>query len=177
MEDIIFAGTSKRKALGYTEVTISFDNKSGNIPIDYEEVAVTRRMFRSGESEYYLNKNSCRLKDIRELFMDTGVGKDGYSIVGQGRIDEILSNRPEDRRSIFEEAAGIVKYKTKKEEAERKLGKTEDNLLRIKDIVYELTSQSEVLEVQSQKASEFSKLFNILKELEVNIFIRDIKKF
>lgn len=175
MEDIIFAGTSKRKALGYTEVTISFDNKSGNIPIDYQEVAVTRRMFRSGESEYYLNKNSCRLRDIRELFMDTGVGKDGYSIVGQGRIDEILSNRPEDRRSIFEEAAGIVKYKSKKEEAERKLGKTEDNLLRIKDIVYELTSQSDVLEVQSQKASEFSKLFNVLKDLEVNIFIRDIK--
>ena len=175
MEDIIFAGTSKRKPLGYTEVTISFDNKSGSIPIDYEEVAVTRRMFRSGESEYYINKNSCRLKDVRELFMDTGVGKDGYSIVGQGRIEEILSNRPEDRRSIFEEAAGIVRYKTKKEEAERKLEKTEDNLLRIKDIVYELTSQSDVLEVQAQKASEFSKLFNILKELEVNIFIRDIK--
>ena len=175
MEDIIFAGTSKRKPLGYTEVTISFDNKSGSIPIDYEEVAVTRRMFRSGESEYYINKNSCRLKDVRELFMDTGVGKDGYSIVGQGRIEEILSNRPEDRRSIFEEAAGIVRYKTKKEEAERKLEKTEDNLLRIKDIVYELTSQSDVLELQAQKASEFSKLFNILKELEVNIFIRDIK--
>ena len=97
MEDIIFAGTSKRKALGYSEVTITFDNKDGEIPIDYTEVAVTRRMFRSGESEYYINKNSCRLKDVRELFMDTGVGKDGYSIIGQGRIEEILSNRPEDK--------------------------------------------------------------------------------
>ena len=176
MEDIIFAGTSKRKALGYAEVTITFDNKSGSIPIEYEEVAVTRRMFRSGESEYYLNKNSCRLKDIRELFMDTGVGKDGYSIIGQGRIEEILSNRPEDRRSIFEEAAGIVKYKSKKEEAAKKLEKTEENLIRIKDLVFELSSQLKVLEDQSQKANYFSKLFNRLKDLEVNIFLKDIKK-
>lgn len=175
MEDIIFAGTNKRKALGYTEVTITFDNKAGNIPVDYEEVAVTRRMFRSGESEYYLNKNSCRLRDIRELFMDTGVGKDGYSIVGQGRIDEILSNRPEDRRSIFEEAAGIVKYKTKKEEAEKKLEKTEENIVRIKDLVFELSGQSETLEEQAYKANCFSNLFNKLKELEVNIFLKDIK--
>ncbi len=114
MEDIIFSGTDKRKALGYAEVNIIFDNKDGIIPIDYQEVAITRRMFRSGESEYYLNKNSCRLKDIREILMDTGIGKDGYSIVGQGKVDEILSSRPEDRRNIFEEAAGIVKYKSKK---------------------------------------------------------------
>jgi len=176
MEDVIFAGTNKRKALGYSEVTITFDNKSGQIPIEYIEVEVTRRMFRSGESEYYLNKNSCRLKDIRELFMDTGIGKDGYSIIGQGRIDEILSNRPEDRRSIFEEAAGIVKYKTKKEEAERKLEKTEGNIIRIKDLVFELSNQLEVLEVQSHKANRFTELYNRLKELEINIFIRDIKK-
>ncbi|OZV12878.1 hypothetical protein CIW83_06595 [Tissierella sp. P1] len=163
MEDIIFAGTSKRKALGYSEVTITFDNKDGEIPIDYTEVAVTRRMFRSGESEYYINKNSCRLKDVRELFMDTGVGKDGYSIIGQGRIEEILSNRPEDRRSIFEEAAGIVKYKSKKEEAERKLEKTEGNIIRIKDLVFELSSQLETLEVQSHKANCFTELYNRLK--------------
>lgn len=104
MEDVIFSGTDSRRPLGYTEVTITFDNKDGVIPVDYQEVAITRRMFRSGESEYYINKNSCRLKDIKELFMDTGVGKDGYSIIGQGRVDEILSTRPEDRRNIFEEA-------------------------------------------------------------------------
>ncbi|MDR7856363.1 chromosome segregation protein SMC [Tissierella sp.] len=176
MEDVIFAGTSKRKALGYAEVTITFDNKSGLIPVDYSEVAVTRRMFRSGESEYYINKNSCRLKDIRELFMDTGIGKDGYSIIGQGRIEEILSNRPEDRRSIFEEAAGIVKYKSKKEEAERKLEKTEGNIIRIKDLVSELSSQLQNLEAQSHKANCFTKLYNRLKELEINLFIRDIRK-
>ncbi len=176
MEDIIFAGTSKRKALGYSEVTITFDNKNGEIPLDYSEIAVTRRMFRSGESEYYINKNSCRLKDVRELFMDTGVGKDGYSIIGQGRIEEILSNRPEDRRSIFEEAAGIVKYKSKKEEAERKLEKTEGNIIRIKDLIYELSNQLETLEVQAYKANCFTTLYNRLKELEVNIFIKDIKK-
>ncbi|TCU70619.1 condensin subunit Smc [Tissierella praeacuta] len=176
MEDVIFAGTSKRKALGYSEVTITFDNKNGEIPLDYTEVAVTRRMFRSGESEYYINKNSCRLKDVRELFMDTGVGKDGYSIIGQGRIEEILSNRPEDRRSIFEEAAGIVKYKSKKEEAERKLEKTEANIIRIKDLIFELSNQLEILEAQAYKANCFTELYNRLKELEVNIFIKDIKK-
>lgn len=176
MEDVIFAGTNERKALGYSEVTISFDNRSGSIPVEYEEVAVTRRMFRSGESEYYINKNSCRLKDIKELFMDTGVGKDGYSIIGQGRIEEILSNRPEDRRSIFEEAAGIVKYKSKKIEAEKKLEKTEDNVIRIKDLVFELSSQFKVLEEQAYKANCFSTLFSKLKELEVNIFLKDIKK-
>ncbi len=176
MEDVIFAGTSKKRPLGYCEVTITFDNTSAMIPLDYSEVAVTRRMFRSGESEYYLNKNSCRLRDIRELFMDTGIGKDGYSIIGQGRIDEILSNRPEDRRSIFEEAAGIVKYKTKKIEAERKLEKTEDNIIRIKDLIFELSNQSETLEEQSRKANEFIKFHNKLKELEVNLFIMDIRK-
>jgi len=176
MEDVIFAGTSKRKALGYCEVTITFDNKNGEIPLDYTEVAVTRRMFRSGESEYYINKNSCRLKDVRELFMDTGVGKDGYSIIGQGRIEEILSNRPEDRRSIFEEAAGIVKYKSKKEEAERKLEKTEANIIRIKDLIFELSNQLETLEVQAYKANCFTELYNRLKQLEVNIFIKDINK-
>ncbi len=176
MEDVIFSGTDKRKALGYAEVTITFDNSSGKIPIDYSEVAVTRRMFRSGESEYYINKNSCRLKDIRELFMDSGIGKDGYSIIGQGRIDEILSNRPEDRRSIFEEAAGIIKYKTKKEQAERKLEKTDNNLTRIKDLIYEVSNQKESLEIEAEKAAKFTKHYSRLRELEVNLFIKNIRK-
>ena len=176
MEDVIFAGTSKRRALGYSEVTIAFDNKDGEIPLEYAEIEITRRMFRSGESEYYINKNSCRLKDIRELFMDTGIGKDGYSIIGQGRIDEILSNRPEDRRNIFEEAAGIVKYKTRKVEAERKLEKTQGNLLRIKDIIYELTNRLDSLEIEANKASIFTELYNKLKKLEINIYLKDIRK-
>ena len=176
MEDVIFAGTSKRRPLGYSEVTITFDNREGKIPLDYTEVEITRRMFRSGESEYYINKNSCRLKDIRELFMDTGVGKDGYSIIGQGRIDEILSNKPEDRRHIFEEAAGIVKYKTKKEEAERKLEKTQGNLLRIKDIIYELNNRLDSLEAEANKANIFTELYNRLKKLEVNIYLKNIRE-
>lgn len=176
MQDIIFAGTDKRKPLGYTEVTITFDNKKGTIPVDYQEVAITRRMFRSGESEYYLNKNSCRLKDVKELFMDTGVGTDGYSIIGQGKVDEILSSRPEDRRSIFEEAAGIVKYKTKKIEAERKLEKTDGNLQRIKDILSELQNQSKTLKGQADKAYIFIELSNKLKELEVNLYIREMDR-
>lgn len=174
MEDVIFSGTDSRRPLGYTEVTITFDNKDGVIPVDYQEVAITRRMFRSGESEYYLNKNSCRLKDIKELFMDTGVGKDGYSIIGQGRVDEILSTRPEDRRNIFEEAAGIVKYKSKKMEAEKKLEKTDSNLIRIRDLIHELSNQSENLKEQSEKASIFLQLSNRLKEIEINLLIRKI---
>ena len=176
MEDIIFSGTDKRRALGFAEVTIFFDNKDKLIPIDYSEVAVTRRMFRSGESEFYINKNSCRLKDIRELFMDTGIGKDGYSIIGQGRIDEILSDKPEDRRSIFEEAAGIVKYKTKKIETEKKLSSTEGNLIRIKDLIHEITKQFQSLEVEAKKATQFMTLYDELKYLEVNLYIREIKK-
>lgn len=176
MEDVIFSGTDKRRALGYAEVTMIFDNQDGKIPIDYAEVAVTRRMFRSGESEYYLNKTSCRLKDIRELFMDTGIGKDGYSIIGQGKIDEILSNKPEDRRSIFEEAAGIIKYKSKKDESERKLERTENNILRIRDLIHEVSNQRDTLEKEAEKAHIFTKLFTRLRDLEINIFINDIKK-
>lgn len=174
MEDVIFSGTDARKALGYAEVTIIFDNKDGLIPLDYQEVAITRRMFRSGESEYYINKSSCRLRDIKEIFMDTGVGKDGYSIIGQGKVDEILSSRPEDRRNIFEEAAGIVKYKTKKELSEKKLEKTKENLIRIEDIIGELEKQLDYLKEQSVKANKFIELSRELKELEVNLFIRKI---
>lgn len=176
MEDIIFAGTDMRKPLGFSEVAITFDNKDGIIPIDYSEVSIMRRIFRSGESEYYINKNSCRLKDIRELFMDTGVGKDGYSIIGQGRVDEILSTRSEDRRNIFEEAAGIVKYKARKEEGEKKLEKTEENLVRINDIIFELEEQLEPLKQQSNIAKEYVKLSNRLEDLEVSLFISEIDR-
>ncbi len=176
MEDIIFSGTNSRRPTGYAEVTLVLDNKDGKLPIDYSEVCVTRRVFRSGESEYYINKNSCRLKDVRELFMDTGVGKDGYSIIGQGRIDEILSTKSEDRRLIFEEAAGIVKYRTRKEEAEKKLEKTKENLIRLNDIINELENQIEPLQNQSEKAKEYLLLSENLKDLEVNLFVREIDR-
>ncbi|MDY0234443.1 MAG: chromosome segregation protein SMC [Gudongella sp.] len=176
MEDVIFSGTEKRKALGYSEVSITFDNAEGKIPLEYREVVVTRRMFRSGESEYYINKNSCRLKDIRELFMDTGIGKEGYSIIGQGKIDEILSNKPEDRRNIFEEAAGIVKYKTKKQEALRKLERTRTNLIRIGDLLQEIKTQKDNLKIEADKAIEFQHLFNKLREIDVNLLVLDIDK-
>lgn len=174
MEDVIFAGTDKRKPLGFSEVIITLDNSDGLMPVDYSEVSISRRMFRSGESEYYINKNSCRLKDIRELFMDTGVGKDGYSIIGQGRVDEILSTRSEDRRNIFEEAAGIVKYKSRKEEGIKRLEKTKENLVRIDDILFELEGQLEPLERQSNNAKKYLNLLNKLKDLEVSLFISEI---
>ena len=127
--DVIFAGTQNRKSLGFAEASLVFDNTDGSLPIEYSEVTITRKIYRSGETGYYINKVPCRLKDILELFMDTGIGKDGYSIIGQGKIDEILSNKSEDRRNVFEEAAGIVKYKTRKEESEKKLEHTKLNLL------------------------------------------------
>ncbi len=176
MEDIIFSGTEKRKALGFSEVTIVFDNSTSKIPIEYNEVAVTRRMFRSGESEYYINKNSCRLKDIRELFMDTGVGKEGYSIIGQGKIDEILSNKPDDRRNIFEEAAGIVKYKSKKQEALRKLDRTQTNLTRIGDLLHEIKSQKENLQIEAEKARGFQKLYGQLRKLDSSLSVYEINR-
>lgn len=175
MEDVIFSGTNKRRALGFAEVSMYFDNKDRHIPVDYNEVAITRRMFRSGESEFYINRNSCRLKDIRQLFMDTGIGKDGYSIIGQGRIDEILSDRPEDRRSIFEEAAGIVKYKKKKEDTEKKLLGTKDNLVRIKDLLSEVSRQEQGLAVEANKARKFTALYDELKILEANLYIKEVE--
>lgn len=176
MEDVIFSGTASRKPLGMAEVSITLDNSSQYLPIDYDEVTITRRVYRSGESEYYLNKSSCRLKDVRELLMDTGIGKEGYSIIGQGKIDEILSNKSEDRRQIFEEAAGIVKYKTRKDEAERKLTSTKENLLRVLDILHELESQLIPLEKQSNKAQRYKMLKDSLLKLEVNLFIKEIDK-
>jgi len=176
MEDVIFAGTEHRKPLGFAEVTIVLDNSDSTLPIDYDEVAITRRVYRSGESEYLINKTNCRLKDITELLLDTGIGKDGYSVIGQGRIDEILSTRSEDRRQIFEEASGIMKYKVRKQEAEKKLELTRQNLERINDIITELEAQLDPLREQSEKARRFLDLREELKVLEVNVYLDSMKK-
>ncbi len=177
MEDVIFAGTENRKAMGFAEVSITLDNSDNSLPIEYSEVTVTRRIFRSGESEYFLNKTQCRLKDITELFLDTGIGKEGYSIIGQGRIDEILSTKSEDRRHIFEEASGIAKYKMRKNEAEKKLELTRQNLIRINDIINELENQLEPLRQQSETARKFLSLRETLKDIEVNVFLENIGRF
>ncbi|MBO5142912.1 MAG: chromosome segregation protein SMC [Clostridia bacterium] len=176
LEDVIFAGTQARKSVSFAEVSITMDNQDGKLPVDYSEVTVTRRVYRSGESEFFINKNQCRLKDIVELFMDTGIGRDGYSIIGQGRIDEILSTKSEERRRIFEDAAGIVKYRTRKEEAEKKLDNTRQNLLRINDIVTELENQLEPLREQSEKAKKYLEIRDQLRYLEVGLFINNINK-
>ncbi|MFA6309701.1 MAG: chromosome segregation protein SMC, partial [Clostridia bacterium] len=177
MEDIIFAGTEHRKPLGFADVSITIDNFDHILPVEYTEVTITRRVFRSGESEYFINKTSCRLKDINELFLDTGIGKDGYSIIGQGRIDEILSNKSEDRRHIFEEASGIMKYKVRKIESERKLEMTKQNLLRINDIITELENQIEPLREQSEAARKYLSVRDNLRELEVNVYIENISRY
>lgn len=174
MEDVIFAGTEARKMLGLAEVTLVLDNSDSALPVEYNEVSVTRRVYRSGESEYYINKNQCRLKDIQELFMDTGVGRDGYSIIGQGKIDEILSSKSEDRRSIFEEASGIVKYRTRKEEALRKLEHTNTNLTRVTDVLNEIESSLGPLEEKSKVAKKYLELRDNLKALEVRSFLNTI---
>ncbi len=176
-EDVIFAGTQSRKSLGFAEVSLIFDNIDGRLPIEYTEVTVTRRLFRSGESEYLINKTNCRLKDIVELFMDTGIGKDGYSIIGQGRIDEILSNKSEDRRHVFEEASGIVKYKARKIESEKKLEQTKLNLLRINDIIYEIEQKIEPLKEQSEKAKKYLNLKEELKNIEIGLFVYNINEY
>lgn len=176
-EDIIFAGTQARKSLGFAEVSIVIDNNDNKLPIEYSEVTVTRKIYRSGETGYFINKVPCRLKDILELFMDTGIGKDGYSIIGQGKIDEILSNKSEDRRHIFEEAAGIVKYRTRKQESEKKLEQTKLNLLRINDILAEIEANIEPLKLQSDKAKQFLDLREELKSIEVGLFIYNINTY
>ncbi len=173
-EDVIFAGTQNRKSLGFAEASLIFDNTDGKLPVEYTEVTVTRKLYRSGESGYYINKTPCRLKDILELFMDTGIGKDGYSIIGQGKIDEILSNKSEDRRHIFEEAAGIVKYRTRKGESEKKLEHTKLNLLRINDILSEIESNIEPLKNQAEKAKKYLNLREELKNIEVGLFLYNI---
>ena len=176
MEDVIFNGTSSRKPMNYAEVTITFDNSDKYVDYDFPEICITRRLYRSGESEYQINKVNCRLKDITGLFLDTGLGKDGYSIVGQGRVDEILSNKSEDRRRVMEEASGIVKYKVRKEEAERKLNSTEQNLLRINDILGELEERKGPLEEQAGKARQYNAAYEEMKALETSLLVYRIKE-
>ncbi len=171
MADVIFNGTQKRKPLSYCEVSLVFDNEDRALPMDYAEIMVTRRVYRNGDSEYYLNRAACRLKDIVDLFRDTGIGKEGYSIIGQGRIDEILSRKSEDRRQIFEEAAGIVKFKTRKEEADKKLQRTLENAARLDDILDELSRRLGPLERQSKAAREYLELSAELKTLDLNLFL------
>lgn len=169
MEDVIFAGTEARGALGYAEVALVLDNQSKLINLSYSEIIVKRRLYRTGESEYSINGSKCRLKDVLEIFMDTGIGKDGYSLIGQGKVEEILSTRSEDRRNIFEEAAGIIKYKWRKSETEKRLENTKQNLLRVDDIIEELKLQIEPLESQSENAKKYLKYRDELKNIEVNL--------
>jgi chromosome segregation protein len=150
MEEIIFSGSESRKALNFAEVSLTFDGAGAFLNLDYDEITITRRLFRNGDSEYYINKSPCRLKDITELFLDTGLGKDVYSVIGQGRVDEIINSRPEERREIFEEAAGIFKYKLRKKEARRRLDETRENLVRVQDLIYELETQIDPLKSQAE---------------------------
>lgn len=176
MEDVIFGGTAKRKAASYCEVSLLFDNEDLSLKTSYTEVVVTRRVYRNGDSEYYLNKTACRLRDILELFRDTGIGREGYSLIGQGRIDEILSVKSEDRRQVFEEAAGVMTFRVRKEEAERKLARTKDNLSRVHDILDELSSRLEPLSFQATVAKEYLQLSERLKALETQIFLVNYDK-
>ncbi|MCI6992101.1 MAG: chromosome segregation protein SMC [Clostridiales bacterium] len=175
MEEVIFNGTDTRKSRGMAEVTLVIDNSDESLPIDYKEVAITRRMYRSGESEYHINGNQCRLRDIRELIMDTGIGVDGYSIIGQGKIADIISNKTESRREIFEEAAGIVAYRTKKSEAERKLASTTQNMARVQDIIGEIEGRIDGLREDSIKAGEYLELKEKNKKLEINIILKNVE--
>lgn len=176
MQDVIFSGTENRKPLGFAYVAITLDNSDHKLAIDYEEVTVARRVYRSGESEYLINGTSCRLKDVQELFYDTGIGKEGYSIIGQGQIDKILSGKPEERRELFDEAAGIVKFKRRKATAQKKLEEEKQNLVRVTDILTELEKQIGPLEKQSAVAKEFLKKKEELKEYDVNLFLMDSER-
>ncbi|MEL7566327.1 MAG: chromosome segregation protein SMC [Dehalobacterium sp.] len=175
MEDVIFAGTKKRKPLGMAEVCLTLDNSEGFLPLEFNEVTVTRRTYRSGEGEYLINNVPCRLKDIHNLFVDTGMGNDGFFIIGQGKVDEILTAKPEERRSIIEETAGIVKYRNRKKEAVRKLQDTEQNLERIQDIIYELSAQLEPLKEQSEKAAVYQRLRAESDQLEINLIVHTME--
>ncbi|MCI5698242.1 MAG: chromosome segregation protein SMC [Clostridiales bacterium] len=175
MEEVIFAGSASRKLRGMAEVTLVIDNSKGILDIDYSEVSITRRMFRSGESEYLINNVPCRLRDIRELIMDTGIGVDGYSIIGQGKIADIVSNKPESRREIFEEAAGVVSYKTRKAEAERRLETTNANLLRANDIIGEIESRIDSLKNDSERAVEYLDLKKKYESTEVNVILKNME--
>ena len=171
MQDVIFGGTQRRKPLSYCEVSLVFDNEDRSLPLDYAEIQVTRRVYRSGESEYFLNRATCRLKDVVDLFRDTGIGKEGYSIIGQGRIDEILSRKGEDRRQVFEEAAGIVKFRARKEEADRKLARTQENISRVDDLLEELKNRLGPLEEDAKNARVYLDYSARLKVLDLNLFL------
>ena len=174
MEDVIFAGTESRKPVGMAEVSLIMDNEDRVLNIDFSEVKITRRLYRSGDSEYLINNAQCRLKDIHLLFADTGIGKDGYSLIGQGRVDEILNNKSDDRRGIFEDASGIMKYRMRKIESERKLNLTEQNLLRVNDIVNELEHQIKPLEKQAETAKKYLEYKYALRDIEVNVLVDGI---
>jgi len=176
MEDLIFSGTDRRKQLGMAEVSLTFDNGEGNLPIEYGEVIVKRRVYRSGESEYLINNNPCKLREIKDLFMDTGIGIDGYSIIGQGKIDSILNSKSEDRRKLFEEAAGIVKYKTRKENTGKKLDNTNKNILRVEDILDELETRIGPLKDEAEKAKKYEEYYGELKGLEISLFMEEIDR-
>src|ERR1051325_3406365 len=167
MMDVIFNGTASRAAQGMSEVALTFDNTHHELPLDFTEVTVSRRLFRSGESEYYINKTQCRLKDIRDLFLDTGIGNDGYYIMAQGKIEFILAAKPEERRELFEEAAGVSKYKVRREEALRKLNKVEQDMLRLNDSLAIYKQQMDSLEAAVRKAKQHQKLQEELKRLEI----------
>ena len=176
MQDVIFAGTETRKQVNFAEVSLVLDNSTRMFPIEFDEVVVTRRVLRSGESVYQINKANCRLKDIHELFMDTGLGRDGYSIIGQGNVSKILSTKAEDRRSFFEEAAGVAKYKHRKDEAEKKLAGVTENLVRINDITLELERQLGPLENQSKKARKYLEYYEEYKGLDVSMCLVNLGK-
>lgn len=176
MEDIIFAGSDSRKKLNLAEVTLTLDNEDHFLPIDFHEVSVTRRVYRSGESEFLINNQSCRLKDIIDLFMDSGLGKEAFSIISQGKVEEILSSKAEERRSIFEEAAGVLKYKTRKKKAENKLFETQDNLNRVEDILHELESQVEPLKMQASIAKDYLEKKDELEKIEIALTAYDIEE-
>ena len=171
MQDVIFKGTEKRRSLSYCEVTLTFDNTDRFFNISYDELSITRKLYRSGESEYQINKNTCRLKDITDLLFDSGIGKNGYSVIGQGKVSEIVDEKPEERRAMFEEAAGIAKFKSRKDEAERKLERTRDNLVRIDDIIAEIERQMGPLKKQAEDAKKYLEYKGQLKDLEVNAYI------
>ncbi|CAM5287335.1 Chromosome partition protein Smc OS=Lysinibacillus sphaericus OX=1421 GN=smc PE=3 SV=1 [Lysinibacillus sphaericus] len=175
MEDVIFAGSDSRKPLNFAEVTLILDNTDEQLAFSYTEVSVTRRVYRSGDSEYLLNNQQCRLKDITDLFMDSGLGKEAFSIISQGRVDEILNSRPDDRRSIFEEAAGVLKYKLRKKKAEHKLVETDENLYRVLDILHELDSRLEPLQIQASSARDYVQMSTELKDFDIAILVHDLK--
>lgn len=175
MEDIIFQGSDSRTALNFAEVSLILNNDHHQLPIDYKEVSITRRVYRSGESDFYINKQACRLKDIVDLFTDTGLGKESFSIIGQGKIDEILSSKAEERRAIFEEAAGVLKYKQRKVKAEYKLNETQDNLLRVEDIIHEINTQLSPLEKQAEKAKQYNEYRDALSEVEISLLVTEIE--